>query len=125
MSDATSLEQESNPNQSNRRILSLSIRDLSVLCAAYMPFIENGGLFVPTTKQVAMGEEVFLLLSLMEDSEKIPVSGRIVWITPQNPQGKRSPGMGIQFKDSDNPARLRIEELLADRLAQKESTHTM
>ena len=34
-----------NPRQG---ILSLTIRDKSSLYAAYMPFIKNGGLFIPT-----------------------------------------------------------------------------
>ena len=31
-------------------ILSLTIKDKSVLYAAYMPFIKDGGLFIPTNK---------------------------------------------------------------------------
>ena len=52
-------------------ILSLTIKDKAVLYAAYMPFIKNGGLFIPTNKQYKLGEEVFLLLNLMEETEKI------------------------------------------------------
>ena len=61
-------------------ILSLTIKDKAVLYAAYMPFIKNGGLFIPTNKQYKLGEEVFLLLNLMEETEKIPVAGKIVWV---------------------------------------------
>lgn len=39
------------PNLGPRNgILSLTIKDKSVLYAAYMPFIRNGGLFIPTNK---------------------------------------------------------------------------
>lgn len=31
-------------------ILSLTIKDRTVLYAAYMPFVRHGGLFVPTNK---------------------------------------------------------------------------
>ena len=41
-------------------ILSLSIKDKAVLYSAYMPFITNGGLFIPTEKQYKLGEEIFL-----------------------------------------------------------------
>ena len=64
-------------------ILSLTIKDKAVLYAAYMPFVQNGGLFIPTNKQYKLGEEVFLLLNLMDEPEKIPVAGKIVWITPK------------------------------------------
>ena len=40
-------------------ILSLTIQDKSVLYAAYMPFLKNGGLFIPTNKIYNMGDEVF------------------------------------------------------------------
>ena len=59
-------------------ILSLTIKDKSALYAAYMPFVKGGGLFIPTTKPYHLGDEVFLLLSLMDEAERIPVAGRIV-----------------------------------------------
>ena len=46
----------------NHGILSLTIRDPAVLYAAYMPFVNNGGLFIPTNKQYRLGDEVFMLL---------------------------------------------------------------
>ena len=64
-------------------ILSLTIKDKSVLYAAYMPFIKNGGLFIPTNKSYKLGDEVFMLLNLMDEAEKIPVAGRVTWITPK------------------------------------------
>ncbi len=64
------------PNLGPRNgILSLTIKDKSVLYAAYMPFIRNGGLFIPTNKNYKLGDEVFMLLNLMEEPEKIPVAG--------------------------------------------------
>ena len=45
---------------SHQGILSLTIRDKAVLYSAYMPFIKNGGLFVPTNKSYEIGDEVFL-----------------------------------------------------------------
>ena len=58
-------------------MLSLSIKDKASLYAAYMPYIKNGGLFIPTTKKYDLGDEVFMLLTLMEDSERIPVAGHL------------------------------------------------
>jgi len=78
-------------------ILSLTIRDKSALYASYMPFIKNGGLFIPTAKPYSLGDEVFMLLSLMESKEKLPVAGRIVWITPKGSQGNKTAGIGVQF----------------------------
>ena len=49
-------------------ILSLAIKDKGALYAAYMPFIKNGGLFIPTNKKYGVGDEVFMLLTLIKPS---------------------------------------------------------
>ncbi|MFZ5842347.1 MAG: PilZ domain-containing protein [Pseudomonadota bacterium] len=107
-------------------ILSLTIKDKAVLYAAYMPFVKNGGLFIPTTRQYNVGDEVFMLLTLMEEKEKIPVAGRIVWVTPRGAQGNRAAGIGVQFSNQDNgQARTKIEAYLAGALQSDKPTHTM
>ena len=106
-------------------ILSLAIKDKAVLYAAYMPFIRNGGLFIPTKKEYQLGDEVFMLLNLMDEAEKIPVAGKVVWMTPKRPQGNRAPGIGVQFNDQDDVARSKIETYLAGALQSDRHTHTM
>ncbi|MBV1871234.1 MAG: PilZ domain-containing protein [Gammaproteobacteria bacterium] len=106
-------------------ILSLTIKDKAVLYAAYMPFVANGGLFIPTSKQYHLGDEVFLLLTLMEEPEKIPVAGKVVWITPRGAGGIRAAGIGVQFNDEGDSARKKIETYLAGALQSDRPTHTM
>jgi len=107
-------------------ILSLTIKDKSSLYTAYMPFIKNGGLFIPTNKSYKLGDEVFMLLTLMEETEKMPVAGTIVWLTPVGSQGNRIAGIGVQFSDQDNgAARNKIEGYLAGALKSERPTHTM
>lgn len=112
-----------NPRQG---ILSLTIRDKSSLYAAYMPFIKNGGLFIPTNKAYKIGDEVFMLLTLTDSKEKLSVAGRVVWITPKGAQGNRTAGIGVQFSELDNGAtRNKIETQLAGALKSDRHTHTM
>ena len=107
-------------------ILSLNIRDKSALYAAYMPFIKNGGLFIPTSKAYLLGDEVFMLLTLMEEKEKMPIAGRIVWITPKGAQGNRTAGIGVQFSELDKgQTKNKIEAYLAAALNSERQTHTM
>ena len=106
-------------------ILSLTIKDKAVLYAAYMPFVTNGGLFIPTGKSYNLGDEVFMLLSLMDEPEKIPVAGKVVWVTPKGAQGNRAAGIGVQFSDQDNIAVTKIENYLAGMLNSDKPTHTM
>jgi type IV pilus assembly protein PilZ len=107
-------------------ILSLTIKDKSALYAAYMPFVRNGGLFIPTNRVYTLGDEVFMLLTLMDEPERIPIAGKVVWITPKGAEGYRSSGIGVQFSERDGGmTRNRIETYLAGALEAERSTHTM
>ncbi len=110
---------------SRNGILSLTIKDKAVLYSAYMPFLQNGGLFVPTNKAYSLGDEVFMLLTLMDEPEKIPIAGKVVWVTPKGAQGNRTAGIGVQFSEQDAAANARIENHLAGSLGSDRPTHTM
>ena len=116
------------PNMPRARqgILSLTIKDKNALYAAYMQFVKNGGLFIPTSKKYKIGDEVFMLLTLMEETERLPVAGRIIWITPVGAEGNRAAGIGVQFSYQDGAmARNKIEGYLAGALKSDRPTHTM
>lgn len=107
-------------------VVQLAIREKAALYAAYMPFLDGGGLFVPTTRAVRLGDELYLLLSLMDDPNKLSVTGKVVWITPPGtPQ--RQQGLGVQFAkdEAGNGARSRIEDLLGGTLKANRPTHTI
>jgi type IV pilus assembly protein PilZ len=109
-------------------ILSLKITDQNMLYHSYMPFVMNGGLFIPTNKPYTLGEEVFILLSLMDETEKLPVAGRVVWITPRGAQGNQAAGIGVHFSDIDGGAavvRGKIENYLIEKLKSDKATYTM
>jgi type IV pilus assembly protein PilZ len=116
-------DSSNNPGQG---ILSLAIRDKNSLYSAYMPFAKNGGIFIPTTKQYHLGDEVFLLLTLLDSKDRIPVTGRVVWVTPPGAQANRISGIGVQFSEHDKGVtRSRIETLLAGAVMSDRPTHTM
>ena len=108
-------------------ILSLAIKDKGALYNAYMSFVKGGGLFVPTTKRYNLGDEVFILLSLMDEKDRLPVAGKVVWITPPGAQGNRTAGIGVQFNESADgeAAKTKIEATLAGTLSAERMTHTM
>lgn len=115
------------PGIPRQGILSLSIKDKGALYQAYMPFLKGGGIFVPTMKRYNIGDEVFILLSLMDDKDRMPVAGKVVWITPTGAQGNRTAGVGVQFSEnSDGEAvKTKIESILAGILGSERPTHTM
>ena len=108
-------------------ILSLAIKDKGALYNAYMPFVKGGGLFVPTNKRYNLGDEVFILLSLMEEKDRLPVAGKVIWITPPGSQGNRAAGIGVQFNEMSDgeAAKGKIEAILAGTLSAERLTHTM
>lgn len=107
-------------------ILNVAIKDKAALYEAYMPFVRNGGLFYPTIKPYRMGDEVLLLLTLMDDSERIAVAARVVWITPVGAQNRRRAGIGVQFSAKDGGVtQKRIEVHLAGAVDSGRSTLTL
>ena len=108
-------------------ILSLAVKDKAQLYNAYIPYVKNGGIFVPTPKRYFLGDEVFLLLTLPESTERLPVAGKVIWITPTGAQGNRTAGIGVQFTDSaeGETVKGRIETLLAGTLNADKPTNTM
>lgn len=107
-------------------ILSLAIKEKAALYAAYMPYLKNGGVFVPTNRPYKLGDEVYLILTLMDDPTKYPIAGRVVWISPAGGTA-RTPGIGVHFPADETgiSARRRIEEILGAAIRSGRPTHTI
>lgn len=108
-------------------VLSLPIKEKAALYAAYMPFLTNGGIFVPTNKSYKIGDEIYLILTLMDDPTKYPIAGKIAWITPAGANNNKAQGIGVHFSadESGQRVKLRIEELLGAALRSSRATHTL
>ncbi len=108
-------------------VLSLAIKEKAALYAAYMPFLKHGGIFVQTVKHFNLGDEVYLILTLMDDPNKYPIAGQVAWITPSGVGNNKSQGIGVHFPDSESGlrARARIEEILGAALRSSRATHTL
>jgi type IV pilus assembly protein PilZ len=108
-------------------VLSLAIKEKSALYAAYMPFMVNGGIFVPTSKSYKLGDEIYLILTLMDDPNKYPVAGKVAWVTPAGANNNRAQGIGVHFPADETGTRIRqrIEELLGAALGSSRATHTL
>ncbi|HEU4851070.1 MAG TPA: PilZ domain-containing protein [Telluria sp.] len=108
-------------------VLSLAIKEKAALYAAYMPFLANGGMFVPTQKAYKLGDEIYLILTLMDDPNKYPIAGKVAWITPAGANNNKAQGIGVHFPadESGQRARVRIEEILGAALRSSRATHTL
>lgn len=126
MSEEAQSGENKSPGGGRQGILSLAIKDKGSLYSAYVSFFKGGGIFIPTNKTYQLGDEVFMLLTLMEETEKMPVVGKVAWINPKGAQGHFVPGIGVQFTDKDGEAvRNKIETYLAGALKSDRMTHTM
>src|SRR5260221_11403087 len=81
-------------------VFTLTIRSKAALYAAWMPLLRGGGIFLPSNRSHALGEEVLILLSLLDDPNKIPLQGNVAWINPAHSAGNRPPGSGVQLPDN-------------------------
>ena len=108
-------------------VIQLVFREKGALYAAYMPLLHEGGVFVPTTRDYRLGDDIYLLLSLPDDPQRYPVAGKVIWITPANASGGRTQGVGVRFPN-DEKARLlrsRIEEALGTAISSAKPTQTI
>lgn len=108
-------------------VLSLAIKEKAALYAAYMPFLRNGGMFVPTNKPYKIGDEIYLILALMDDVNKYPIAGTVAWITPSGANNNKAQGIGVHFPadEAGQRAKARIEEILGAALRSSRATHTL
>jgi type IV pilus assembly protein PilZ len=107
-------------------ILNVSLNNAEELYKCYMPFLVKGGIFIPTTKQFSMGDDVFVLLELMGEAEKFPLTGKIVWISPAGGSNYRKQGVGIEFPEDVSSTLInKIETQLAGLLSSEKPTYTL
>ncbi len=107
-------------------VIQLAIKEKAALFAAYIPYFSEGGVFIPTSREYKLGDDIYVLLSLPEDSQRYPVAGKVAWVTPAKSTGNRTQGVGILFpKDDKSKAlKLKIEEMLGANLGSDRPTQT-
>ncbi|GAA6141054.1 PilZ domain-containing protein [Hydrogenophaga sp. 5NK40-0174] len=108
-------------------VIQLSIKEKAALYAAYIPLFSDGGIFIPSTRDYKLGDDVYVLLSLPDDPQRYPVAGKVAWVTPAKAAGGRTQGVGIRFPDDEKSRLLKhkIEEVLGSHLASDRPTQTI
>lgn len=108
-------------------MVQLAIKEKAALYAAYIPLFAEGGVFIPTSRDYKLGDDVYVLMTLPDDTQRYPVAGKVAWITPARAAGSRTQGVGIRFP-ADEKSRLlkiKIEEILGVHLASDRPTQTI
>ena len=108
-------------------LLHFNPADRMALYKSYMPFVKNGGLFINTSHRYELGNEVFVMLRLPQETEsdRMSIVGKVVWIS-RNGGVNRPAGIGIQMSDQAENAvvRDRIEKAIAG-ISSDTTTFTM
>ena len=106
-------------------IIQANIPDIETLFASYMPFVAGGGLFIPSNQTVKLGDEVFVLTTLPEQSQKIPLTGKVIWIS-QKQNGIKLQGFGIQLSGEKGVYyKSEAERILAGLKSDNRNSYTM
>jgi len=115
------------PSAPRPSVIQLSIKEKAALYAAYIPVFTDGGVFIPTAREYALGDDVYVLLSLPSDAQRYPVAGKVAWVTPAKAAGGRTQGVGIQFPkdDKSRALKLKIEEILGGHVNSDRPTQTV
>lgn len=108
-------------------VIQLAIKEKAALFAAYIPLFKTGGIFVPTTREYRLGDNVYVLISLPDDPQRYPVAGKVAWITPVRSTANRTQGVGVVFPEDEKSFQLkmRIEQILGARLGSDRPTQTI
>lgn len=106
-------------------IIQANLPDKDSLQASYMPYVLGGGLFVPSQQHVNLGQELLVIASLPNMSQKFPVTGKVIWISPKR-HGMKPQGFAIQLSGEKGVAfRNEAERLLAGSFNAEKPTFTM
>src|SRR5438552_15834922 len=93
--------------------LNYVIKDVLELNLSYMPFINGGGLFIPTNESLSLNDMVAVNLQLVGKENQFQFEGKVVWIIPKNALHHVLPGVGVQFIGSNaKPIRNQTESQL-------------
>jgi len=108
-------------------VIQLVFKEKGALYAAYISLFTDGGLFVPSTREYKLGEDVFLLVTLPDDNARYPVAGKVAWVTPPNAAGGRTQGVGVRFPNDEKTRQIKhkIEEILGTSISSSKPTQTL
>src|SRR5207253_816206 len=115
------------PTTPRPSVIQLAIKEKAALYAAYIPMFADGGVFIPTTRDYKLGDDVYVLLSLPDDPQRYPVAGKVAWVTPARAAANRTQGVGVRFPADDKSKllKVKIEEILGAHLSSERPTQTI
>jgi type IV pilus assembly protein PilZ len=108
-------------------VVQLAIKEKAALYAAYIPLFQEGGIFIPTAREYHLGADVYVLMTLPDDTQRYPIAGKVAWVTPARAAGGRTQGVGVRFPadEKSRALKLKIEEILGAHVSSDRPTQTI
>ena len=115
------------PTSARPSVVQLAIKEKAALYAAYNPLFQEGGIFIPTAREYHLGADVYVLMTLPDDTQRYPIAGKVAWVTPARAAGGRTQGVGVRFPadEKSRALKLKIEEILGAHLSSDRPTQTI
>ncbi len=108
-------------------VMQLAFKEKAALYAAYISVFTEGGIFIPSTRNYRLGDDIYVLITLPHDTQRYPIAGKVAWITPARASANRTQGIGIRFPKDEKATDLRskIEMILGPALHSDRPTQTV
>ena len=115
------------PPVERRKKMNITIRDRTLLYNSWMSFSKTGGLFVPSEEPFKIGDEVMIVLNVMEHDRGFILLCKVGWISASAGNAAHPKGVGLVFPGDDNgrAAKAVCEMNLAGLLDNPRMTYTM
>ncbi len=110
------------PSQTKKVIIDVNLQTKEKVYEAYMPFLMKGGLYIISKTPYEMNDFIFIRLKLPNEETILPIVCQVAWLKPAR---ESKYGIGLQFTEANEPAKNKIENLLAGLLNSDRPTDTM
>lgn len=85
------------------------------LYMSYMPDVQTFGLFVPTSRDLEIGQNIHVLLKILDEPERSFISARVIDKREAGNKAEKPKGLFLQFDDENSlELKNKIDELLSD-----------
>lgn len=108
------------------KMMALQLKEKTALYNCYMPFLENGGLFVPTDDVFSLGDDILLALEIGNHPKRF-LPTQVAWINPARTSANRPKGIGLAFSTHESCLQTKalIENELGSALRSDRATFTL
>ena len=108
------------------KMITLKLPEKGMLYNCYMPFLEHGGLFVPTDDVFSIGQDILLAVEIGNHPKRF-LPTKVAWVNPARTSAHRPKGIGLAFTSHEICLQTKnlIEAELGNSLRSDRATFTL